>query len=367
MKKYFKISWMCLFLFFINKMLIAQELIYKETFGVPTRNVSLDSYGGYDNLTIDYYCIYNKSSVRPTRPSTIIEYELASGGGNVYLGDSTHTLFIEKIPIASYKNLILGLGIYKDRVGADAEDLRIKFVVDGDTTGAMGYQLDTGPGTTGYYWIETDWNYIPQGDSLSILIENLSVNPFRIDDIYLWGESEALPILLVNFELKFETNSWCFYWKTLKEENVENFIIEISHDGKFFSEFQRYPARNTINGSAYKYCYSKINIRNEKTYFRLKSQDWDGNRGYSKIIVAENVYLENNLPNILKKNTLFEDFHNKNLKVLRIWSLDGRELFNSKNNNTSFFRNRNLQTGLYVVEVRDIQDRDYVYKIQIVD
>jgi len=367
MKKCFKTLTFSVVLLIINKMMLAQHLIYKETFGVPSGQILLGNYTDFDVMDINYYCKNNTATVRSTSPSDTAHYELASGGGNVFLSNSNESLYIEKIPISSYENIILGLGIRKERTAALAEDIQVRVVVDNDTSDALFYDFPVGPGTVKYYWLQSDLGFIPEGDSLSILIDNLSESSFRIDDIHLWAKDEALPILLANFELNIKPNALCFIWKTLKEEQVQSFVIEISDEGSYFREFYRMIPKNASNGSTYEYCYKDITMLKGKKYFRLKSEDWDGSATYSEVLVWENRNADIILPNILRRGNFFEGFESNNLKVLRVWSLDGRKVYNSSANTNFFFKIPDLLSGLYIVEVMDRYDKVHRYKIQIVE
>lgn len=103
--------------------------------------------------------------------------------------------------------------------------------------------------------------------------------------------STALPLELVAFYGRPKGTVNQLIWETAAEKNVRWHILERSADGAKWSEISRTPASNDIRASN-KY-ESEDNSPLARTYYRLRSVDFDGTESVSRTVV------------ILRKSDLF--------------------------------------------------------------
>lgn len=97
-------------------------------------------------------------------------------------------------------------------------------------------------------------------------------------------QSEPLPLRLVSFSGKRETNFNHLSWQTVQEQNVSHFEIERSIDAKRFTVTHSLPARN---GTSQQYGYSDAYNYDGKVYYRLKMVDKDNTFAYSRIVALD--------------------------------------------------------------------------------
>ncbi len=95
----------------------------------------------------------------------------------------------------------------------------------------------------------------------------------------------ALPIDLTAFSVKEQGKSNVLYWTTASEENTASHIIERSEDGRSFKEIGNIiAAGNSIEVINYSFIDDKPKTI---SYYRLKTVDFDGSKGYSSIVSIE--------------------------------------------------------------------------------
>jgi uncharacterized delta-60 repeat protein len=130
--------------------------------------------------------------------------------------------------------------------------------------------------------------------------DNGLIVALKSDRIYLAGNSgdprdfviaaikndgTALPIVLAQFFAQKQTSKVALQWTTSSEENVAQFVIERSSDGKTYKTIGTVAA--TGNSSTPKnYSFADQNPVTANNYYRLQVQDLDGRITYSKIVIV---------------------------------------------------------------------------------
>ncbi len=98
------------------------------------------------------------------------------------------------------------------------------------------------------------------------------------------NDATSLPIILSEFYAQKQTGKVALQWTTSSEENVAQFVIERSSDGKNYKSIGTVAA--TGNSSTPKnYSFTDQNPAASNNYYRLQVQDLDGRITYSKIVI----------------------------------------------------------------------------------
>jgi hypothetical protein len=129
-----------------------------------------------------------------------------------------------------------------------------------------------------YYFI----SYVTLDSTNSGSYYNTSVGTFASMDTTGFGNSPALPVELISFEVVKEKGIANLKWRTSSEINASHFELEKSTDATNWTAFNQVRAAgNSSSVIAYKgYDY---NLGSVKTYYRLKLLDFDGAWQYSDI------------------------------------------------------------------------------------
>jgi uncharacterized delta-60 repeat protein len=97
----------------------------------------------------------------------------------------------------------------------------------------------------------------------------------------------VLPLTLSQFYAQKQTSKVVLQWQTSTEENVKQFVIERSNDGK------TYKAIGTVNATGNSATTKNYSFADQSpymstnNYYRLMMQDVDGNYKYSKILIIK--------------------------------------------------------------------------------
>ncbi|WP_207513373.1 T9SS type A sorting domain-containing protein [Longitalea luteola] len=101
------------------------------------------------------------------------------------------------------------------------------------------------------------------------------------------NDGTPLPLVLSNFYANKLSNKVQLQWQTSSEENVKQFIVERSNDGKTYKAIGQVAASG--NSSTTKnYTYTDQSpFMSANNYYRLLMQDIDGNYKYSKTVIIK--------------------------------------------------------------------------------
>ncbi|MES2732212.1 MAG: T9SS type A sorting domain-containing protein [Bacteroidota bacterium] len=130
-----------------------------------------------------------------------------------------------------------------------------------------------------------------------------AVNPFSLSTN---AGVAPLPIRLLSFSARWESNRTLLTWATAQEVNFDYFIIERSNDAKTFQEVGRVKGNgNSISQKDYSFTDGEYFAGFR--YYRLKSVDLDGSAEYFKIISVKSNPTDSYqmYPNPLKGQPLF--------------------------------------------------------------
>ncbi|WP_205512721.1 T9SS type A sorting domain-containing protein [Longitalea arenae] len=101
------------------------------------------------------------------------------------------------------------------------------------------------------------------------------------------NDGTPLPLVLSNFYAQKQSNKVVLLWQTSSEENVKQFVIERSSDGKTYKAIgQVAAAGNSITAKNYSFA-DQSPILSGNNYYRLLMQDIDGKQSYSKTLIVK--------------------------------------------------------------------------------
>jgi hypothetical protein len=165
------------------------------------------------------------------------------------------------------------------------------------------------------------------------------------------GTSTPLPVSLTRFDATLQQdNKVQLSWETAMENNSKDFIIEQSTDGINFNKAGSLAAMgNNDVRTTYSFTTQPIS---QKSFFRLKQNDKDGQSVYSRITMATPIGHNNALtvyPNPAT-NRLYITSMNE-LRELHIYSLNGMLVKKVTTNEKTFMINiSDLPAGFYHIQ-----------------
>jgi uncharacterized delta-60 repeat protein len=210
---------------------------------------------------------------------------------------------------------------------------------------------------------DNDFGYVVALNGNRIYLAGTSGDPRDLAIAAFQNDATALPLVLTQFYGQKQTSNVVLRWTTSSEENIAQYVVERSSDGKAYKAIGTVAAAGNSN-TARNYSFADQSpFANTNNYYRLRMQDVDGGFTYSNILIIKfSTALTTSLqifPNPVKKvlqvqipsgftgNTSLQvfDLSGQLVKVNRINS-DGNAL-NTTIDLTS------LSTGVYMLKATD--------------
>jgi hypothetical protein len=176
-------------------------------------------------------------------------------------------------------------------------------------------------------------------------------------------EAAALPIHLLYFTAKPQSNRVRLDWATASETNNDYFTVERSQDGEHFNELFKKPGAGISTTNLYYFGYDNKPLAGT-SYYRLKQTDFDGKFEYSEI---ESVSLQATVlldglkvyPNPSEDNVIHVDFSSESKQEVTCVLHDavGKEIATevfevAKGPNEFTLSYPSVATGMYILEIR---------------
>jgi len=176
-------------------------------------------------------------------------------------------------------------------------------------------------------------------------------------------EAQALPIHLLYFTAKPQSNRVRLDWATASETNNDYFTVERSQDGEHFNELFKKPGAGITTTNLYYFGYDNKPLTGT-SYYRLKQTDFDGKFEYSDI---ESVSLQASVvldglkiyPNPSEDNVIHVDFSSESKQEVTCVLHDavGKEIATEifevqKGPNGFTLSYPSVATGMYILEIR---------------
>ncbi|MCZ2223887.1 MAG: T9SS type A sorting domain-containing protein [Chitinophagales bacterium] len=177
--------------------------------------------------------------------------------------------------------------------------------------------------------------------------------------------ASSLPVTLKNFNATLKENEVLLSWQTSTEENTSLFNIQRSNNGTEFNTVGTLKAKgNSQQLISYNYI-DKINLENNKFYYRLEIVDRDGSKTYSntKLIYVNKKVAINFYPNPAKDYVLVES---KNARTIQVIDMNGRLMLNVPvQNDHNIIHVHSLTTGNYILKVINDKGEEATEKLMI--
>jgi len=190
-------------------------------------------------------------------------------------------------------------------------------------------------------------------------------------------EAAALPIHLLYFTAKPQSNRVRLDWATASETNNDYFTVERSQDGENFSELFKKPGAGISTTNLYYFGYDNKPF-DGISYYRLKQTDYDGKYEYSNIESVNFNYLATNkesdfkiYPNPAVNHKFALSYEvNKSLQIeMKLYNAVGQLIYQTdwvseKGVNQKEFSFPELAEGLYMIELYKANEEVQKYKVQ---
>jgi len=180
-------------------------------------------------------------------------------------------------------------------------------------------------------------------------------------DVYRWAlqfarVTSALPVNWIDFTALKSANGVNLHWKVNGQENIKDYSIEKSIDGRKWSEIAKLQAKSGQGNLNYDYVDNSQQA--DKLYYRIKANDLNGQITYSLIRVV-NGYSQFKViiyPNPFVGNLRIQVPADVNQKIeLRISDEQGRLVYNKehfvKNSSIDVSGLSGLKTGNYILQL----------------
>ena len=165
-------------------------------------------------------------------------------------------------------------------------------------------------------------------------------------------------VRLTNFKVDSRNGNVGLNWKTESEENLMQFEIEYSDDGKYYRTLGFIPARNSINGDFYEFEHPVS--YSDSAFYRLKIVDNNRRWLYTEPIL----YYVNKItaffvyPNVIRTHVM-NIFLNDPFYSLEVVSLNGtvmlKQNLSGKTGRINVPLSANLSAGAYIVQLRNYE------------
>jgi len=177
------------------------------------------------------------------------------------------------------------------------------------------------------------------------------------------AQENALPVNLVDFQVKRVENATVLYWQTSEEKNSDFFEIQQSKDAKKWNRLGTVNAANESTSNK-DYSFDDAAERYGTQYYRLKMVDIDGSFAFSKIqsIRLGSAGLISAYPNPVVDKLLIGS--KEVLASVKMTDLTGRQFLElSKPKPGQEVSLKNYPAGTYLVKVETTSGKVQVIKI----
>lgn len=140
----------------------------------------------------------------------------------------------------------------------------------------------------------------------------------------------VLPLQLLSFTGTQKGNSSWLQWKVAQEENVKDYTIEHSKDGKNFLKIGRQDAICNGCNAEVDYLFEDRKPASGNNYYRLLMRDWDGKYTHSNIVQLYYAPSTQDItvsPNPTKNRIMLSGMNPEERYTLQLLAADGKVVF----------------------------------------
>jgi uncharacterized membrane protein len=210
----------------------------------------------------------------------------------------------------------------------------------------------------------SDW-YFPFANSISadgLTIVGTAYPPGAGPNAYVVKLENTVPVELTSFTADYFGNTVALNWSTAGETNNLGFSVERKTDNAGWSEIAFIPGNGTSTEPNF-YSYPDNSVSNNKYYYRLKQQDFDGSFEYSNVIEIDvtavtEFSLRQNYPNPFNPSTTIE----LNIPVQALVNLSVYNLLGEK---VAALVDELMEGGNYKIEFNASQLASGIYLIKM--
>ncbi|MCY7291197.1 MAG: T9SS type A sorting domain-containing protein, partial [Ferruginibacter sp.] len=201
----------------------------------------------------------------------------------------------------------------------------------------------------------------------SIVRNNInSFSPFVVT-----SNASVLPVSLLNFSGKIDSDVSFLNWQTINEQNSKNFIVQRSLNALDFIDNATFNAGGfSTDIKSYIYKDEVANVLGTSFYYRLQQNDLDGKFTYSPMILLKKATKTNSLiiyPNPVYSKLNAQAYFEKNgVAVVNILAVDGKVILQKnvtvqKGNNIISLDVNTIVSGIYFIKIENETNR-YIQK-----
>jgi hypothetical protein len=235
-------------------------------------------------------------------------------------------------------------------------------------------------GIAGFYYLPSELNgnsehtlQLTHGNALFVATEGSTVNvidgyisntlPLTNFTSLTAAQQDALPVKLIDFQVKRLEFATVLQWKTSVEKNSDYFEIQQSEDIRTWNSLGRVHAARESDATR-NYSFSDDTERNGTQYYRLKMVDKDNSYAYSAIrsIRLPSVGLIRTFPNPVVDQFLIDS--HEPLADVKITDLSGRLLLQvTAPESREAISLKGFAVGIYLVKIETRNGRSQVIKV----
>ncbi|MEO6637064.1 MAG: ice-binding family protein [Ginsengibacter sp.] len=211
------------------------------------------------------------------------------------------------------------------------------------------------------------------GDSINgrTLTTNGAVSTAAVTVIIPDGTCAILPVSWIYFRGKPVAKNVLLEWSTTNEINNGFFTIEKSHDGVSFEKLTTVNA-GTINNNSERFYSATDQQPYSLGYYRISQTDKDGRKNYFRTIqVKANIANGLKVFQYAEENYLYVKTSNATPGngLIEVYSTDGKKVLSQKialtEEVSTFKSGKQLQTGMYIINILNAKEKIYSGKIMI--
>ncbi|MDE3183749.1 MAG: T9SS type A sorting domain-containing protein [Bacteroidota bacterium] len=174
------------------------------------------------------------------------------------------------------------------------------------------------------------------------------------------GTFTPLPVKLVDFTVSSKESDALLQWTTAQELNTKDFTVQSSNDAQHWNNIGSVSAKGNSN-QLNQYSFLDIGVMNSRyqtLYYRLVSNDFDGNYSISKIVILKidnsNQFSVRLLLNPVKNNLKISVTGINKQALLSIHDLNGKEIYKNEIQNPDGIISIPIyiQSGVYILQVK---------------
>jgi len=175
----------------------------------------------------------------------------------------------------------------------------------------------------------------------------------------------VLPVELISFNAKAETNAIALNWQTASELNNDYFVLERSVDGRNFSEVTMVKGEGT-SAVINEYRAMDNNPYKGVNYYRLRQVDFDGAEAFSNVVQVvfrtdKQAGVLTVYPTLIQNTDLLNVNLTENSKILStfdIFDFNGKLVssIELQGGDMTSFSVEQLQNGMYLIKERNSEN-----------